>query len=253
MLAINANRQMPDVRVFEVGNVFAPHRPEDGDRPAHEELSARHRADRSARAAAPGTGARDRVDVYDAKGLAELALAAAGVTDAETSVWPAEQAPRVPRARAPRPAWCDGRSSSAGSARWRWRSARCSTCPRPVFVAELSLTALAGLPIPVADATSRCRASPPSSATWRSWWRSEVIGGRGRGGHPRAWPSTCSRASPLFDVYTGGQVGAGRRSLAWSLTFQAPDRTLTDAEVNRLHERVVAEIAKRFRAEVRGA
>ena len=57
----------------------------------------------------------------------------------------------------------------------------------------------------------------------------------------------------LFDVYTGGQVGAGRRSLAWSLTFQAPDRTLTDAEVNRLHERIVAEIAKRFRAEVRGA
>ena len=54
-------------------------------------------------------------------------------------------------------------------------------------------------------------------------------------------------------MYTGGQVGAGRRSLAWSLTFQAPDRTLTDAEVNRLHERIVAEIAKRFRAEVRGA
>ena len=54
-------------------------------------------------------------------------------------------------------------------------------------------------------------------------------------------------------MYTGGQVGSGRRSLAWSLTFQAPDRTLTDTEVNRLHERIVAEIAKRFRAEVRGA
>jgi phenylalanyl-tRNA synthetase beta chain len=57
----------------------------------------------------------------------------------------------------------------------------------------------------------------------------------------------------LFDVYTGGQVGAGRRSLAWSLTFQAPDRTLTDAEVNRLHERIVALVVERFRAEVRGA
>jgi phenylalanyl-tRNA synthetase beta chain len=57
----------------------------------------------------------------------------------------------------------------------------------------------------------------------------------------------------LFDVYTGGQVGAGRRSLAWSLTFQAPDRTLTDAEVNRVHEQIVAEVARRFRAEVRGA
>ena len=57
----------------------------------------------------------------------------------------------------------------------------------------------------------------------------------------------------LFDVYTGGQVGAGRRSLAWSLTFQAPDRTLTDAEVNRVHSQIVAEVARRFRAEVRGA
>ena len=34
VIAINANRQTPDVRVFEVGNVFAPHRDEDGDRPA---------------------------------------------------------------------------------------------------------------------------------------------------------------------------------------------------------------------------
>jgi len=57
----------------------------------------------------------------------------------------------------------------------------------------------------------------------------------------------------LFDVYTGGQVGGGRRSLAWSLTFQAPDRTLTDAEVNRVHEQIVAEVARRFQAEVRGA
>ena len=31
----------------------------------------------------------------------------------------------------------------------------------------------------------------------------------------------------LFDVYRGGQVPAGKKSLAYSLTFQAPDRTLT--------------------------
>jgi phenylalanyl-tRNA synthetase beta chain len=56
----------------------------------------------------------------------------------------------------------------------------------------------------------------------------------------------------LFDVYEGGQVGAGRRSLAWSLTFQAPDRTLTDREVNELHARIVAEVSRRFAAEIRG-
>ena len=51
----------------------------------------------------------------------------------------------------------------------------------------------------------------------------------------------------LFDVYTGGQVGAGRRSLAWSLTFQAPDRTLTDKEVNELHAKIVAEVGPALR------
>ncbi len=35
----------------------------------------------------------------------------------------------------------------------------------------------------------------------------------------------------LFDVYTGEQAGAGQRSLAYALTFRAPDRTLTRAEV----------------------
>ena len=35
----------------------------------------------------------------------------------------------------------------------------------------------------------------------------------------------------LFDVYTGVQVGEGRRSLAYALRFRAPDRTLTAEEV----------------------
>jgi phenylalanyl-tRNA synthetase beta chain len=35
----------------------------------------------------------------------------------------------------------------------------------------------------------------------------------------------------IFDVYEGEQVGEGHRSLALRLTYRAPDRTLTDAEV----------------------
>ena len=35
--------------------------------------------------------------------------------------------------------------------------------------------------------------------------------------------------------------------------FQAPDRTLTDAEVNRVHSLIVTEVARQFGAEVRGA
>jgi phenylalanyl-tRNA synthetase beta chain len=46
-------------------------------------------------------------------------------------------------------------------------------------------------------------------------------------------------AVEVFDVYTGAQVGEGRRSLALSLSFRAPDRTLTDADVVPLRERIV--------------
>jgi phenylalanyl-tRNA synthetase beta chain len=44
----------------------------------------------------------------------------------------------------------------------------------------------------------------------------------------------------VFDVYSGPQVGEGRRSLALSLAFRAPDRTLTDEDVAPLRERIVA-------------
>ncbi len=43
----------------------------------------------------------------------------------------------------------------------------------------------------------------------------------------------------LFDVYQGPQVGAGRRSLAFALRFQAPDRTLTADELAPLRERIM--------------
>lgn len=44
----------------------------------------------------------------------------------------------------------------------------------------------------------------------------------------------------LFDVYTGKQVGEGKRSLAYSLRFRAPDRTLTVAEVSAARDAAVA-------------
>lgn len=43
----------------------------------------------------------------------------------------------------------------------------------------------------------------------------------------------------LFDVFRGGSVGEGRRSLAYALRLQAPDRTLTDAEVADVRQAVI--------------
>jgi phenylalanyl-tRNA synthetase beta chain len=55
----------------------------------------------------------------------------------------------------------------------------------------------------------------------------------------------------LFDVYTGDQVGAGKRSLAYSLQFRAPDRTLTVEEATKAKDAAVAVAAQRFGAALR--
>ena len=56
----------------------------------------------------------------------------------------------------------------------------------------------------------------------------------------------------LFDVYTGAQVGEGRRSLAYALRLRAPDRTLTDVEVLAARDAAVAEAGRRTGAVLRG-
>ncbi|MBV8396740.1 MAG: phenylalanine--tRNA ligase subunit beta, partial [Actinobacteria bacterium] len=55
----------------------------------------------------------------------------------------------------------------------------------------------------------------------------------------------------VFDVYRGEQVGAGRKSVAFSVVFQSPERTLTEEDATRLREHIVAALAERFGAELR--
>ena len=55
----------------------------------------------------------------------------------------------------------------------------------------------------------------------------------------------------VFDVYEGAQVGEGRKSLALRLSFRAPDRTLSESEVNDLRMRMLAAAKKEVGAEIR--
>lgn len=57
----------------------------------------------------------------------------------------------------------------------------------------------------------------------------------------------------LFDVYRDEErVGVGKKSMAYSLTYRAADRTLTGEEVERAHERLVKKVCGATGAEVRG-
>jgi phenylalanyl-tRNA synthetase beta chain len=55
----------------------------------------------------------------------------------------------------------------------------------------------------------------------------------------------------LFDEYRGERIGAGKKSLAFSVSYQAPDRTLTDADAAKEQERILRALAHQFGAELR--
>ena len=48
----------------------------------------------------------------------------------------------------------------------------------------------------------------------------------------------------LFDVYEGAQVGEGKKSVAFSLAFRDKEKTLSDAEVNPIIEKIIKELGK---------
>ncbi|MGD2049560.1 MAG: phenylalanine--tRNA ligase subunit beta [Chloroflexota bacterium] len=57
----------------------------------------------------------------------------------------------------------------------------------------------------------------------------------------------------LFDVYEGKPIPPGKKSLAYHLTFQAPDKTLTDKVVRKNRERIVKQLKRRLGATLRDA
>jgi phenylalanyl-tRNA synthetase beta chain len=56
----------------------------------------------------------------------------------------------------------------------------------------------------------------------------------------------------LFDVYTGDAIPAGKKSLAYALAYQSPERTLTDGEVDAVQRRIVEVLCQRLDATLRG-
>jgi len=56
----------------------------------------------------------------------------------------------------------------------------------------------------------------------------------------------------LFDVFRGQGIPEGRKSLAYAFTYRAVDKTLTDADVNSAHEKIVGALKTQLQAEMRG-
>ena len=55
----------------------------------------------------------------------------------------------------------------------------------------------------------------------------------------------------LYDMYRGGQVPEGKKSMTYSIVFQSDTKTLSDEDVNREMEKIVGRLKSEFHAELR--
>ena len=80
------------------------------------------------------------------------------------------------------------------------------------------------------------------------------IGGAERPWHLsiRAAGGDLLRQAQLFDLYRGESIPAGTKSLAYALSYQAEDRTLTDKEVDKAHKKIEDRLKHVLKAQIRG-
>jgi phenylalanyl-tRNA synthetase beta chain len=55
----------------------------------------------------------------------------------------------------------------------------------------------------------------------------------------------------VFDEYRGPQIGEGKKSLAYKISYRAEDRTLTDSEINDIHQSLAEKVMSDFNAQIR--
>ena len=225
-VAHNRRRQRRDVRLFEVGNRFRLH---EGEGRALACVWT------GAAASEHWSGTAREVDLFDLKALALRVAALCGVS---ATVEPCRERWLVP-----------GQSAAlmAGSARLgvfgRLTPAVADASGLPAadaaFAAELDVDALTALG---ATAQVRVVALPrfPSSTRDISILVNEALSaGTVRQTIQTAGPPSLVRVVE-FDRYTGKGIPPGQVSLSFHLTFQSPERTLTDAEVDDAMRAVLA-------------
>lgn len=120
--------------------------------------------------------------------------------------------------------------------------------PQPVYLFEIDLAAL----LPLAGGVPRVRPVPRYPAVRqdlsiivdRDVLAAELLAQIRR--------AKLVGAVDIIDEYQGGQVPPGKRSLTFSIAYQAPDRTLTAEEAAREQARILEGLRRRFGAELRG-
>jgi phenylalanyl-tRNA synthetase beta chain len=226
--AANAARGRPDVALFELGTVFGT--PAPGDVHPTERL---HLA-----GLLTGTVARRPLEVdrpadgYDALDWLRAVLDALGVAS-----WALEPA-AVPGYHPTRAARLVSDGDDTGTVgELAAATLAGATAPGPAVAFEVDLETLCDAPR--RDRSFRVLSPFPSSTIDLAFVVRDRVPAATLAQTLRDAAGNLLEAVRPFDEYRGEQFGAGVKSLAFTLTFRAPDHTLTDAEVAELRRRCI--------------
>lgn len=242
-LARNLARKNDDVALFEVGSVFFP-----------KALPVTELPDEVVKIAGAITGRRnaqgwnqtnDMVDFYDAKGIIEELLANLRVTR-----YTVEAGTHYAMHPGKTALFKKGRDVIATVGEVHPAVLSAYDITKPVYIFELDATTV----MKYMAKDLKYKALPKYPATSRDLAMLvdvDVNAADIEKAMTKAAGQNLTQIT-LFDVYTGKQVEEGKKSLAFSLTFQSNDKTLTDAEIDPAIEKIVAKLQKDFNANLRG-
>lgn len=237
--ARNLNCGVVSVQGFELGPVYTP--VEDGTLPEQKnhlgivlagDASAPHWSQKAR-----------RVDFYDLKGVVEAILDDFGQagTFVDTDFGTFQPGQRAAIRVAKKTIGYLGKVAPAVGRAFEADSA--------IYAAELDLDALLDAPAP-APQFEPVPAFPPSRRDLAVVVDASVPAGDLRDAAARSGGKLL-RGVDLFDVFTGEQVGEGKKSVALNLVFQSNDRTLTDADTQKAFDKILRRLQNDFKAVLR--
>ncbi|AGN70531.1 phenylalanine--tRNA ligase subunit beta [Paenibacillus caseinilyticus] len=240
----NRNRNQDDVAVFEMGRVFVSNEAELRSLPQEKLLLAALLTGK--RSELHWTGKPGVVDFYDLKGVLEGLLSYLGI---DAKYVPAQPKGFHPGRTAEIAVERDGIRKVVGVIGQLHPELQQQKDLSDTYVLEVELETLAELvddsftykPLPRFPAISRDTAVVVD--------RTVAVGDLVAKAQETA--GGLLESIQVFDIYIGERLGENKKSVAISLVYRTPERTLTDEEVSELHGRVVASLEEAFGAELR--
>jgi phenylalanyl-tRNA synthetase beta chain len=239
--AAEKNVRAESLSLFEIGAIFLPHKNELPDEPRKLAIVM------TGRRIASAWDVKDSpaYDFYDMKGRIELLLA--GLQLSNVSYAPTDAASHLHPGKAAQVKVGDVVVGQLGEIHPLVKE-RYELGASPVLAAEFDLAALrsaqSGFSLtPVAE-------FPPVYEDIAVIVDESVPAARVEGLIRQTGGKTVTDVR-LFDVYRDEKIGANKKSLAYSLTYQSPDKTLTDAEAAAIRNKIVKRLEQEVKAKLR--